>query len=581
MSEGGLKFAWGKKAAVAAVPKPTRPGSSGMSIAQEAAVNQGDLKLTTPEEEEKRRKRLEAWKKLQAENPEAAEPADDQDQKMAQVRAALKEVNKRNRDLGVRKSKKKRKRSSSSDDVMITSTDNADVIITQADAKARGGRGQGPGAPAAGGLIDLDDEGPVDSEAEREREREQQQKLGHCKAVQNSQDRADERVSFRDEQGDGDGSGFLRTPSNPMFLESRGYLPQERRSHAAHYDGHAFATAVLGLSDPSGYEGGLYLQPGPQISSRRTVRLEPGDLLVHSFDLQHGVEVTQGSRYSLIFWLKDSPEAVATGTTPWYEEAAAAGEPDALYNLGIQHELGLHGQEINVQKAKEAYLRSAELGHHFSQNNLALLYQEHPELDVDRCGSLHWMRLAAASGFAVAQKNLGTMLMEEGNSELAAESRQWLRRAAEQREPEAAFFLGEIYREGLGVAPDLSEAQRWYRESTALGFFPAATELGLLAYEAGSFAEAEQHLEAAVQGDAEAWGYLATVRMCLGKGSSAAAIWQRLADRGDAEAQFHLGSCFLRGSGVGADEERALQLLQASCDAGNERAAALLQELNN
>lgn len=143
-----------------------------MSIAQEAAVNQGDLILTTPEEEEKRRKRLEAWKKLQAENPEAAAPADDQDQKMAQVKAALKEVNKRNRDLGVRKSKKKRKRSSSSDDVMITSTDNADVIITQADAKQRGGRGQGPGAPAAGGLIDLDDEGPVDSEAKESEPKE-------------------------------------------------------------------------------------------------------------------------------------------------------------------------------------------------------------------------------------------------------------------------------------------------------------------------------------------------------------------------------------------------------------------------
>ncbi|CAE7938813.1 esiB, partial [Symbiodinium sp. KB8] len=360
----------------------------------------------------------------------------------------------------------------------------------------------------------------------------------------------------------------------------RRYLPEERRTHAAHYDGHAFATAVLGprkqqkpKQEPKELE---WAQEGI-----RTVRLEPGDLLVHSFDLQHGVEVTQGSRYSLIFWLKDSPEAVATGTTPWYEKAAAAGEPDALYNLGIQRELGLHGQEIDLQKAKEAYLKSAELGHHFSQNNLALLYQEHPELDVDGRGSLHWMRLAAASGFAVAQKNLGTMLMEEGNSELAAESREWLRRAAEQREPEAAFFLGEIYREGLGVAPSLSEAQRWYRESAALGFFLASTELGLLAYQAGSFAEAEQHLEAAVQGDAEAWGYLATVRMCLGKGSSAAAIWQRLSDRGDAEAQFHLGTCFLRGSGVGVDEERALQLLQASCDAGSERAAALLQELDN
>eukprot|EP00439_Symbiodinium_sp_Y106_P059140 s3863_g8.t1 len=171
MSDGGLKFSWGKKAAVTAVPKPARPGSTGMTIAQEAAVNQGDLKPTTPEEEEKRRKRLEAWKKLQAENPEAGAPADDDpNQKMAQVRAALKEVNKRNRDLGVRKSKKKRKRSSSSsDDVMITSTDNADVIITQADAKQRGGRGHASGAPAAGGLIDLDDEGPVDSEAKEQR----------------------------------------------------------------------------------------------------------------------------------------------------------------------------------------------------------------------------------------------------------------------------------------------------------------------------------------------------------------------------------------------------------------------------
>ncbi|CAE7280253.1 unnamed protein product, partial [Symbiodinium microadriaticum] len=558
---------------------------------------------------------------------------------------------------------------------MITSTDNADVIITQADAKQRGGRGQGPGAPAAGGLIDLDDEGPVDSEA---KESEPKEAVEPKEAEEVAEDEELEpdlpppfliyklllsmiqdgptvtrcsgalktaspwALSAPKVMGPSASDGEARVPWNPQYALNSGavrtgpknvsaeasrkefhfetsrevemggwrgmevhsvrsflspvdarelsdclasaddydtdadsvdscptfefypfqrgrwknealrtlledvverrllpyvrqrfgeermalsevlvrrYLPEERRTHAAHYDGHAFATAVLGLSDPSGYEGGLYLQPGPHVSSRRTVRLEPGDLLVHSFDLQHGVEVTQGSRYSLIFWLKDSPEAVATGTTPWYEKAAAAGEPDALYNLGIQRELGLHGQEIDLQKAKEAYLKSAELGHHFSQNNLALLYQEHPELDVDGRGSLHWMRLAAASGFAVAQKNLGTMLMEEPAS-------RWLRRAAEQREPEAAFFLGE---------------------SAALGFFLASTELG----------------------------------MCLGKGSSAAAIWQRLSDRGDAEAQFHLGTCFLRGSGVGVDEERALQLLQASCDAGSERAAALLQELDN
>ena len=35
-------------------------------------------------------------------------------------------------------------------------------------------------------------------------------------------------------------------------------------------------------------------------------------------------------------------------------------------------------EEIDLPKANEAYLKSAGLGHHFSQNNLALLYQEHP-----------------------------------------------------------------------------------------------------------------------------------------------------------------------------------------------------------
>ncbi|CAE7023575.1 unnamed protein product [Symbiodinium natans] len=367
----------------------------------------------------------------------------------------------------------------------------------------------------------------------------------------------------------------------------RRYLPKERRTHAAHYDGHAFATAVLGLTEPSEYQGGLYLQPGPHVSTRRIVRLDPGDLFVHSFNLQHGVEVAQGSRYSLIFWLKDSPMAVAEGTTPWYAAGAfgafGAQDADALYNLGVQHQLGLHGKDVDPAKALEAYLCSAELGHHFSQNNLALLYQEYPELASEGCGTaMTWMRRAAESGFAVAQKNLGTMLMdlEEGNSVVAAESHQWLRRAAAQREPEAAFFLGEIYRQGLGVPPDRSEAESWYRASAELGCPRAFTELGMLDYESGCFADAERQFEAAVHGgDVEAWGYLATVRMCLGKCSSAVAIWKHLAAHGDAEAQFHLGTCFLRGSGVGMDKQKALQHLETSCAAGNERAKALLREL--
>lgn len=32
------------------------------------------------------------------------------------------------------------------------------------------------------------------------------------------------------------------------------YIPGERRSHAVHFDGHAYVTAVLGISDPEKYQ---------------------------------------------------------------------------------------------------------------------------------------------------------------------------------------------------------------------------------------------------------------------------------------------------------------------------------------
>ncbi|CAK9046545.1 Reticulocyte-binding protein 2-like a, partial [Durusdinium trenchii] len=141
MSEA-LKFSWSKKSA-GAKPAPPLAAGSGLTIAQEAARNEDpSAGPRTAEEEEKQRKRLEAWKKMQAQQEKKDEKAQESKEttalsekdQMAQVRAALKEVNQRNRDLGVRKKKKRKKSSSSSSEVLITSTDHADVLITRADA---------------------------------------------------------------------------------------------------------------------------------------------------------------------------------------------------------------------------------------------------------------------------------------------------------------------------------------------------------------------------------------------------------------------------------------------------------------
>ena len=51
---------------------------------------------------------------------------------------------------------------------------------------------------------------------------------------------------------------------------------------------------------------------------RRNPTTSPGDVLAHSFDLQHGVEVTAGRRASVVFWFTSCAASCAGRTQPWY-----------------------------------------------------------------------------------------------------------------------------------------------------------------------------------------------------------------------------------------------------------------------
>ena len=148
----------------------------------------------------------------------------------------------------------------------------------------------------------------------------------------------------------------------------RVYEHGARRVHPAHYDRDALVTAMFEIdtrspdachpeslmsdaradlagpklmdsqaertADSHGFEGqGFYVQMGAHRSSRMPIVMAPGDVMAHSFDLQHGVEVTGGKRCSVIFWFSDCASSCSTKQRPWYRAAAEAGEPDAQYNL--------------------------------------------------------------------------------------------------------------------------------------------------------------------------------------------------------------------------------------------------------
>lgn len=368
--------------------------------------------------------------------------------------------------------------------------------------------------------------------------------------------------------------GSLEMTSPPVLSEIlvRRYRPGERRSHAVHYDGHAYATAVLGISEPEEFRGGLYLQPEASAESRRFCNLSPGDVVLHSFNLQHGVDVFEGERYSVIFWFKDSEASVKDGSTPWYDTMAAESSDtsvDALYNLGVQFELGVHGKEKDFEKAKDFYRRAAERGHHFAQNNLALL-------EADDQVAEKWLRAASEKGHSTAQMNLAIhLLCQDENDPTAAE---WMQLAASQ-EPKAAFYMGDMYRRGVSVAEDLEEAAKWFRRSADRGFFPGFTELGLLSFATGDFEEAAKLFEAAVVGDPKAWEHLVTSRR-LAYGESEVTQWGKLAGRGHPEALYRMGMCFLHGDPeTGYNEDAAIEMLQLAAESGHSAAMDAVEHL--
>lgn len=270
----------------------------------------------------------------------------------------------------------------------------------------------------------------------------------------------------------------------------RRYRQNERRTHAVHFDSQALVTAVLGLSDPADFDGGLYLQPGPSASSRLFPRIEPGDLLVHSFDLQHGVHISRGERYSLVLWLKDSPDSVRDGTTPWLEALAARGDAHATHLLGESYEFGDFGRPRDVRMAVELYERSAAAGHHWSQNSLGYLCQMRAEQEVgevaQRClrFSAKWFHDAAERGFAEAQRNLALTYLEGAAAEPdPARAVAWMRKAAEQLDLEAAHELGEMLLVGSPdgrVPPDRREARRWLERAARAGFVASRRSLAAL-----------------------------------------------------------------------------------------------------
>jgi TPR repeat protein len=164
---------------------------------------------------------------------------------------------------------------------------------------------------------------------------------------------------------------------------------------------------------------------------------------------------------------------------------------------------------------------------------------------------------------------------------------------AERGNAEANFNLGILDEDGLGTRADMAAALAHYEKSAQAGSSKAQYRLALL-YTAGVKVakdplKAEKWLTAAAQsGDSEAQAMLASQKASAqaisardgdfqraallhasGQYGDAAAIWQRLAQQGDARSQRRLAWMMEAGQGMARDLDGAGKLFRQSAEAGD------------
>ncbi|HVJ01022.1 MAG TPA: SPOR domain-containing protein [Sphingomonas sp.] len=125
---------------------------------------------------------------------------------------------------------------------------------------------------------------------------------------------------------------------------------------------------------------------------------------------------------------------------------------------------------------------------------------------------------------------------------------QW-RTAAARGDADAQFNLGQAYKLGRGVPPDMKQSEEWYRKAALQGHDDAETYYGLAMFENGKHRDAAPWLERGVA-------------------------------RGDARAQYVLGVMLFNGDSVEKDWVRAYALMVRASQTGLDAASKALAQMD-
>src|SRR3984957_4381064 len=103
-------------------------------------------------------------------------------------------------------------------------------------------------------------------------------------------------------------------------------------------------------------------------------------------------------RLALMYDQGDGVSRSATAAMPWYQRAAAQGEPESQVQLGIAYEAGHYGFPENWDLAAKLYQASAMQGWRKGQFEFGRAFQFGMGVPQDRQQAIVWYRKTAANG---------------------------------------------------------------------------------------------------------------------------------------------------------------------------------------
>ncbi|KQV35105.1 enhanced entry protein [Rhizobium sp. Root268] len=197
----------------------------------------------------------------------------------------------------------------------------------------------------------------------------------------------------------------------------------------------------------------------------------------------------------------------------WYEQAANAGNPSAMFKYAL---ILMDGRDVprDRKRSEEMMKKAADSGNALAQFNYGQLlvadmpgpkglkaaqpyYEKSAEqgiadaqyalsqiyLNVDgideakRETARQWLTRAAKAGYDTAQLDLAIWLVDGvGGDRNLEEGFKWMRRAAERGNVVAQNKLAHLYVNAIGTRPDPIEAAKWYVLSRRAGLTDPALE---------------------------------------------------------------------------------------------------------